>query len=158
MNQEVDQEANSHDIEDIYDVTIVRKHKYIHDNLESKVSLPLLPKYSFSEIKGKKLSSFNLRDGARFFRNKNDLPDYAVGPLIILLARFVDFKEIKYTEFQSHIYDALPSICFQFVYKSLVDSGFRLLDRFPLHDLEPKTRLLIEIPFLFFNKKESLDS
>ena len=83
-------------------------------------------KYEF----GKVVHTFSLQDGGLFIKSTN-ITNEMIAPVISLFASFVrhnDDKEI-YTDYNSPVYDVMPSLFIDFANGSRAGSGFRLLKR-----------------------------
>ena len=79
-----------------------------------------------------------------------------IAPVISLFASFVrhnDDKEI-YTDYNSPVYDVMPSLFIDFANGSRAGSGFRLLKRCLRHALDPKAFPLMENDACLFINEE----
>ena len=131
MNCDIPASAAAQEVEDLYDHTMALRIIYKRHLIADKVPFPTTPTSAHYNDSLKKFLSFNFTDGASFVQDRDNLSDQHIISLIRLLSAFLEYKNIKYTDFDSPIYKVLPSIIVEFANKSRFDSGYRLLERCP---------------------------
>ena len=108
-------------------------------------------KYKFGQV----VLTFPLQDGGLFI-NSPEIKNEMIADVVSLFASIVKYneKKTKYTEYDSPLYDVLPSIFINFANESCAGSGFCLLKQCLCHTLDPKAFPLMETDaFLLFMKK-----
>ena len=131
MNCDIPASAAAQEVEDLYDHTMALRIIYKRHLIADKVPFPTKPTSALYDDSLKKVLSFNFKDGVSFVQDCDNLSDQHIISLIGLLSAFLEYKNIKYTDFDSPIYKVLPSIIVEFANKSRFDSGYRLLERCP---------------------------
>ena len=141
INREVDSSATPHKIEELYHAGVAAHKKSPHQQLSSKVSVPLKPTSFLSSIQP--MFSFKWENRATFFGCKESVLDKDSFEVLDLFAKMVKLENRKYTKYHSPIYNIIPTIIVDFAFKSCIDSGFHLLARCLRHAFDPRAHPII---------------
>lgn len=155
-NQTIANDAEAHEVQEIFDIQKELETK--NNELDDNVSFPLyksndLTNFTFGNV----FHTFALDQGGRFISDQKAIPNHLFFPVVDLMASIVRYnpEKIKYTEYDSPVYDVLPTIFIELANKSRMGKGFRLLKRCLCHSFDPKAHPLMEqMTSLFIHKKQ----
>jgi hypothetical protein len=165
-NQSLAHDASPHEVQEMYELC---KEEQKRDNsANDNTPYPMYPshalniedgnKYGFGEL----VHEFDLKDGGLFINSPN-IANNMIAPILNLISNVVQYrsnhsdKKVRYTAFDSPIYDVIPSLFVEFANGSRAGNGtgFRLLKRCLRHALDPRTLpLMDQKACLFIHEKD----
>lgn len=128
-------------IEELYDAMIALQSANPHTRSSKEIPFPLQSPSFLDNMEV--ICKHDLIKGASFVADAENLSPTNILSILQTFSSLVTFSSKRYTQFDSHIYKALPEMFVEFANGARVDSGYRLLSRAIRHATDPKSRQIV---------------